>query len=259
MIPVLAVQLGRIGDLLNILPPCRWLGIKHVLVHPQFETALRGQSYVEPVLWEGDIENLRAAVERAQTLAQKVVVPQLFGRLQPEGLPSRFRPSFVQDQWDRLKPGLGDFWGRLPLVFDQRSAERERQLVSAVADARPLLLVNLSSTSSPCSSWYQKALWAYLREKWTQFALVDVGMLRPVAYCDLLGLYDKAVGLITVDTASLHLAVGCPTLPVFRFIRPDHDATPMLPGWDGQPYKYDGMDRIEFFLSRLSRFGGQER
>jgi len=248
VIPLLAVQLGRIGDILNILPPCKLLGIKRMLVGNDFVMALEGQSYVQGVPWNGDIEDLSTAVQYARTIATEVLVPQLFGRWQPPGLPPRTRPSFVQDQWDRLCPGMGDRWGMLPLEFDRRDARREQALVRYVNAEKPMLLVNLVSQSSPYR--YAPELFRHLEQTWAhRFAIVNLADVLAFAFCDLLGLYEVAAGLITADTATLHLARACPKLPVFRFVRPDHDATPVQQA--SQPYGYVPMDRIDEFVASL--------
>jgi hypothetical protein len=257
MIPIIAVQLGRIGDILNIMPAMKYLGIRHMLVNPEFGFVLKGQSYIEPVFWDGDMENLRAAVGEARNMADIVLVPQLFGRDQPDFLPARTRPSFVQDQWDRLAPGLGDRWGSLPLEFDQRDPERELDLLRSVGVSDkpclsdPMILVNLFSHSSPVAADYAQALMTYLRERRANHFIVDLSSIRATAYCDLLGLYERAAGIITADTATLHLCRACPNLPTFRFVRRDHDATPIREFEACQYYDERGFGKIDKFIASL--------
>lgn len=253
MIPVLAVQLGRLGDILNILPACRHLNIRHMMIHPAFDVAMRGQSYVEPVYFSGDIEDLRFAVEYARVIAKDVRVAQLFGRVQPDGLSPRSRPSFVMDQWDRLRPGLGDLWGKLPLEFDRRDAPREAELIVQLRAhcGRPTLLVNTFSHSSPLDPHYAAELYAHLESNHPEFHVIRLGDVRAFSYCDLLGLYERAAGLITVDSASLHLCRACPNLPTFRFVRPDHDATPIREFEHTQAYHERGMGKIDEFVAAL--------
>lgn len=254
MIPVIAVQLGRIGDILNILPPCKALGIKHMLIHPDFSCAIGGQSYVEPVYWNGDIEDLRAAVEYAKTIASDVRVAQLFGRVQPPVMPPRTRPSFVMDQWDRLQPKWGAKWGTLPLEFNKRDDEGENALIQNALrgnrEAKPVLLVNLESTSSPFAPGMAGMIMAHLLQEWSdRFYIFGMAGLREDPFCNLLALYENAVGLITADTATLHLARAARNLRVFQFVRPDHDASPVIDR--SQPYSYTAFDRIDGFLGEL--------
>lgn len=255
MIPSIAVQLGRIGDILNILPACKYLGIGHMLINQEFSFVLKGQSYVKGVFWGSDMEDLRSATYFAHAISPDVRVPQLFGRIQPDGLSPRTRDSFVMDQWDRLKPGFGDMWGKLPLEFDQRDEVREQRLRELVGyrdgEKRPLLLVNLFSHSSPLSSDYAEAIWTYLRTRWAEFFTVDLAIVRAPAYCDLLGLYERAAGLITTDTATLHLCRACPNLPTFRFVRHDKDCTYIREFEATQGYHERGMGKIDAFIEAL--------
>lgn len=254
MIPCIAVQLGRIGDILNILPACRHLGIGHMLINPQFNFVLTGQSYVMGVHWAGDMEDLRSATQFAHIISPDVRVPQLFGRIQPDGLPPRTRDSFVIDQWDRLKPGLGDMWGKLPLEFDQRSEERELKLLTELGLVdidHDVLLVNLFSHSSPVAADYAQAIMTYLRERYADWHIVDLSNVRAEAYCDLLAVYECAAGLITADTATLHLCRACPNLPTFRFVRHDKDCTYIREFEATQGYHERGMGKIDAFIEAL--------
>jgi hypothetical protein len=256
-LPIIAVQLGRIGDILNVLPPCKFLGIRYMLVHPDFVCALGGQSYVEPAVWSGDFENLSSAVAYAKAIASDVRVPQLAGKIQPEGLPPRSRQSFVMDQWDRLQPGLGDKWGTLPLEFDKRDKAGEQLLLRKTLeqnyDDLPMLLVNLTSKSSPFENGIDGMIMKHLTEGNAKFRffIVDLGLLREEKFCNLLALYECAAGLITADTSTLHLARATPSLRVFQFVRPDHDATPVFDA--SQPYSYAEFDKIDEFVASLRR------
>lgn len=256
MLPSVVVQLGRIGDIINVLPPCRLLGLRHMLVHADFRCALGGQSYVEPIIWPGAIDDVSGAVAYARTLTKDVRVPQLFGS--QEGLSPRSRTSFVMDQWDRLQPGLGDKWGTLPLEFDKRDSDREAALVrrrlGPNGGCAPVVLVNLASSSSPFEHFgpglaprvmehMQKRCWDGSR------FVVDISGLRENPYCNLVALYERAAGLVTVDTASLHLARAAPTMRVFQFVRPDRDASPVVDA--SQPYSYAAFDKLDAFVEEL--------
>jgi hypothetical protein len=93
-----------------------------------------------------------------------------------------------------------------PLVFDRRSASREHSLRNKwFTNQRPKLLVNLSQTgTSPFPHVAQaKALLSSSR-----LDVVNLGSVRADRIFDLLGLYDHAEGLVTTDTATLHLAAA---------------------------------------------------
>lgn len=251
MIPVIAVQLGRIGDIINLLPACRHLNIEHLLCCNEFAVALKGQSYVQHVEWVESHENLPQAVEYAKTIADDVRVTQLhgFGR---EHFPIRTRPSWVMDQWDRLQPGFGDRWGEFPLVFDMRDTEAEQALYTEKATDKPMLLVNLVSRSSSfdyCGGPGKCDEVMNHLAQYSTFNIVNLGELRLERYCDLLGLYERAAGLITADTATLHLARAVPSLAVFQFTRPDPDCSPVIQS--SQLYSCENFDKLDEFISRL--------
>lgn len=256
MLPSVVVQLGRIGDIINVLPPCRMLGLRYMLVHPEFRCALGGQSYVEPIIWTGALEDLGGAVAYARTVSADVRVPQLFG---PQtGFSPRSRPSFVMDQWDRLQPGLGDRWGALPLVFDRRDTIGEAMLVARLlgpnTSGAPVVLVNLASSSSPFEHFgpgLAPRVMAHLRHRCADGSrfVVDISGLREKPYCNLVALYERAAGLVTVDTASLHLARAVPKMRVFQFVRPDRDASPVVDA--SQPYSYAAFDKLDAFMEEL--------
>jgi len=248
----LAVCLGRTGDLINILPACKHLGIDNILVRPEYVNVLRGASYIIPNVWEGDIEDLASAVNHAKTIADKVYVPQLFGSKQPPGMPERKRVSFVQDQWDRLEPGLGDRWGQFPLVFDCRDKEREKELLRHVigTKVKPVLLFNLKGKSSPYP--HTDAMMYFLKISCRDFELVNLSYLRTDYFYDLLALYENAAGMITTDTATLHLARACPQLPVFQLRRDGTDGTlPM--GRITQSYSHETFENMNVFFSTLMK------
>lgn len=253
MIPSIAIQLGRLGDLINILPACKHLGITHVMCCEEFLPALRGQSYVEPVIWGGDQQDVAGARLYAHTLADNVLVTQMDGNAQ-HLLPRRWRESYVMDQWDRLQDGFGDMWGKFPLVYDKRDKSYEKAFVSAVfKNDKPMLLVNLRSCSTHFDSFAgpnrMEATMAFLNSQSHRFQVVDMQAMRVFSLCDLLGLFEAAAGLVVADTMALHLARATPNLPSFQFVRPDRDATPLRD--DGQPYNYCPMDRLEKFLDRI--------
>ena len=237
MLDKIVVQLGRIGDILNIIPACAALGLQHIVVGQQFQELFSGFSYLRPHLWGGDLEDLAGAVQAAQGIANQVLVPQLFGLRQPPGLPPRTRPSFVMDQWDRLQPGFGDKWGTLPLIVDTRVVHEIRCMEERAVRCsnyrmnRRMLVVSLDGISGPYP--HAEELRRHLRHRWAdKFDIVDLHRRLP-RFLDILGLYGSgqqnvAAGLIAIDSAPLHLARAVPSLPVFQLLRPGPDGTPPI-------------------------------
>lgn len=115
-------------------------------------------------------------------------------------------------------------WVNLPLVFDKRVQFREEQLVKNVfgGDKRPVLLYNLSGISSPFA-FAAEILNPIMQQFGRYFHLVDLGKVSAHRIFDVLGLMDRAAGMVTCDTYSLHLALAS-KLPYLAFC---------VDGWTG--------------------------
>ena len=198
------VHLARYGDLINILPIARYLKQTEgrrpgIICQKQFSELLDGVSYATYEPLPKDMEDFMA-IGRAATFAtnnyDRAIICQVY-----EGM--RKCDAFNVESW--LRAGFLPLWNRLPLVFDRRSAKRERELCAKyIDDYRPNVLVNTSGTSSP----YQHGaeLWTALRRKLPGHNLIDLAPIRAERIYDLLGLFDKAVSLVSTDTSTLHLA-----------------------------------------------------
>ena len=100
-------------------------------------------------------------------------------------------------------------WVKLPLVFDRRNQVREKELVQSFIpnEQRPVVLYNFNGISSPFP-FAPEVLNMLLPRFGRQFRMLDLGKVNAHRIYDLLGLYDRAVGLVTSDTATAHLAAG---------------------------------------------------
>jgi len=232
------VLLGPHGDLIQMLPA--WQEIYHltgrkpiVLVSQQYAPTLEGVSYVEALPfnghWARDVPKARAYAEsrwgRCTVLAwwnDIAQVPIEFrGSL---ALNCRGRecnintfkwPSYGHSMWERAGFPYEHDMLTLPLVFDRRDQKREAQLIDRFkAFSKPLLLYNFTAKSSPFG--HVPELWPILQLFRRDFTLLDLGAIRCHRIYDLLGLYDVAAGLLTCDTATLHLAPAS-TVPYIAF------------------------------------------
>lgn len=98
-----------------------------------------------------------------------------------------------------------DEWISLPLVFDRRDYEREKHLVSLYRRGpKPMLLVNFAGHSSPFGPTPE--FMRMLQKHRDFFDIVDLGKIKATRIYDLLGFMDRAVGMITIDTSTAHLA-----------------------------------------------------
>lgn len=227
--PKTYIQLGRVGDILNVLP-LLYADFKRdekqgLMVAKEFAGLLDGISYVDPVIFDGRDFDIGGGVLLAEKLGLPWVCTQVQGPREaceqfvwgPANMTGGMTPSFQQEAFracGRLKEWNDD----LPLVFDRRNPEREAELIEKVFPRRPgkhkrAILVAADGVSSPFP--YKKLLWGILELAFGKtFQLVDLGKFRLEHFHDFLGLYERAHCLVTIDTGPLHLARAIPSLPV---------------------------------------------
>lgn len=199
------VHLGRFGDIINTLPLLKRIAEEEskprLVVAAKYASVLDGVSYVEPVIWHGEFEDLRGALDFVRGWDTRPTNLQVYGRDMPM---TRHTGSFVLEQWHRAGRALE--WG-LPLVFDRRDQVRERALVKAYKGPLPLVLVSTAGFSSPFKMG--ERLLNTLRDELMGIAdVVDLNQVQCERIYDLLGLYDAAACLVAIDSAHQHLAHG---------------------------------------------------
>ena len=231
---VTILQLGRFGDIINALPIAKLLYDRghrvHWIVAEEFASILTGVSYVNPIIYHGNLRDIPKAKALAPA-GSKLIVTQVYG--EGVGWPDVKTCSFVLESF--LQAGLTeDDWINLPLVFDRRNYWRENRVAELVhGDVRsnwPLLLVSLEGKSAPLAT-REKILY-HVEQKWGErFFVLDISSLRCEAPYDLLCLYEQAResggALLTIDTMTLHLAHAVPDLDVIALV-PDNK-----PAWQG--------------------------
>ena len=238
------VQLGKIGDILNVLPFLRkdaLTGEKpRLMVADQFAPLLEGVSYVEPVIYPGPHHEIGKAVALARTMSDRVICTQVNGpqdqvrefTFRAAGQEHAVATSFQKESW-KVAGRLREWDECLPLVFDRRNPEREEKLLREVGLIRkgkkkPLILMALNGESSP----FQHAQLLNLLVNGWFGQKCEIRSIPPAErFFDLLGLYERADLLIAVDSAPLHLAWACPELPVIALTQD----SPML--WHGSPWR----------------------
>lgn len=220
----LYVQLGRAGDILNILPLLEWeanrTGFRTpIMVAADFAGLLDGVSYAEPIIFPGKFEEIAPALREAYAIAiaggLDVVCTQIYG-VGLYGLETC--TSFLRESWARVPDAPA--WGTRPLRFDQRDHSRENAVKAQLLRgwSGEYVVCALSGTSSPFE--HGPMLRKLLREYFEPRAVkvVDVsGFIAPRLY-DLLGLLEGARALVAIDSGVLHLAAAVPSLQVCAFI-----------------------------------------
>lgn len=212
---------GPFGDLIQCLPAFeRMAGGGHtplVVVNERYSSLLDGVSYVKvettPEPWQ-ELSALRRrwpeavapqfwndplAPERRARMGQGRMLVR--HRNQPLIVDLEKDPDYGTAMWRRLGFGRGDFLKSVP-HFDRRDALRESLL-----NRQPrLLLYNLKGNSSPFP-WTPEVSNALA--PWKHRSL-DLSRVRAHRLYDLLGLYERSACLLSVDTATAHLAAGSP-------------------------------------------------
>lgn len=194
------IQLGRLGDVLNILPLVyhfSTLGRKPVLmVHQEFASVTEGLTYCDvEVITEGSWTELDNATEIAKEKYSEVHVCQIHGTHQS----ARKTPSFAIDAWARAGHWHG--FGQYPLIL-ARNPQRESRLLASLNLQTPFILVARNGTSSPFA--HGEELLQMARAHCAN--VIDLSAIRADNFVDMLALYERADMLITTDTATLHLA-----------------------------------------------------
>lgn len=213
------VQLGRYGDILNLLPVAHAIareegGKVAMLVHRDFVDLLDGVSYVDVIPYAGDMMRPHEAAQKIQGTFARIIVSQVAdtGRQR-----ERICESFNMEQWRYC--GFLDRWTDpdLKLIIDRRSRERETKLLDALRlHGKPYVLVNTRSISSKFP--FEDQVFTELHARFSnELIFVDMRRFQASKFHDLLGLIDNAVALVTVDTSTLHLAAASRT-PVIAFI-----------------------------------------
>lgn len=220
----LVICLGKFGDIFNILPLCKLLddgGEKvGLMVAKEFEDALSGVGYVTPIIYEGPYWEVAKANEQARQHGVNIICVQVNGpkdevekyTYQPANQKTAVTDSFNREAWHLA--GKVAWWNVAQLQFDKRNEEAEKSLMKKHPMDNPTVLFASGSSSSPFQ--YKELLESMVRLRFPekQFTVIDLSTIKANRFCDLLGLFESAYCLITVDTAHLHLANAVPSLPV---------------------------------------------
>jgi hypothetical protein len=206
------VQLGRYGDIINVLPIAKHINDSYAkpyfMASKDFISILDGVSYVEPVLFDGPYTKVEDAVEQAKNEFEHVIVSQVWG--ETYRVPHECE-SYSQEMWRMA--GFFDRWSdpKMKLVFDRRTPEREAKLIrqNIYKNRKPIMLINLAGGhSGPFDDW--QVFQFDLTNRWrSKFQIIDLSVIVAERVYDLLGLFEMADVLITIDTATLHLSSAC--------------------------------------------------
>lgn len=208
---VCIVQLGRYGDIINLLPICRHIaenyGKPYLMVAREFASLLEGISYVIPEIFDGPYDQLASAMRQASQKFKIVLRGQIYGKGHTQ---ERKSASYNRESWRELGFDF-QFYDvhHFKPVFDLRNVAREAELAAkTITTKKPLLLVQVTNSVSSPFIYGVELLERIQIEFGQDFEVVNMAEVRGERLYDLLGLLDKAVGLISCDTALLHLAAA---------------------------------------------------
>jgi len=237
MSDVCVVELGRNGDIINLLPVLKHLSIQFenpptLMVSREFENLLDGISYVKPYVLDLPFTHLDEALKLAREKFSVVVPAQVCGR----GNKFDYKTSnFNLESWNMAGFQHEFHNPSWKPEFDKRDWEMESAISRKVFRTNlPKVVVNLTHALSaplPCGDVVLDQLQFRWKDK---FEVVDIGKLRLQHIYDMLGIMERAALIVSVDTATLHLAAGCDA-PVICAVRD---------GWVGTLPRYNCQGRL---------------
>lgn len=203
------LALGRLGDVTNILP-LAWAENNRgnrcsIVVAKEFADLLDGVSYADRIVWQGKYDRPDQAWQWLTQVSahrhEKNLNAQPYRHPTDKNHKTR---SYQTEAW-RLAGKLDEF-GCWPLILDRRDKTREAALAAPFEmSGKPIILVGLHSVSSPYPN--EGVLFSAIKDSFGKnYEVVDLRSVKAVRAFDLLGLFDRAVCLVSVDTLFLHLA-----------------------------------------------------
>jgi hypothetical protein len=211
------MQLGRFGDILNILPLLHFLNSagqrQTLIVAKEFSSIQRHVTYADVELYHGAFEDYLGASAYCARKFNPLMKASVYGN----GFTfTRETPHFCQEAYHRCHHGYGRMFEQghfNQIVLENISPDLAHHYCKTTT--KPILLINFAARSSPFPNAHQ---WHEIikSDLANDFEIIDIGAIRAPSFCDLLSLYRKADLLITVDTGTLHLAGAC-DLPYIAF------------------------------------------
>lgn len=183
---------------------------------------LDGVSYILPIVYPGDWQDLKGALLWAKKKYGEVKCLSFHGKNWPV---HKKTCSFQLDIYERAGQ-LTRF--PLPLVFDNRDPKRDLGLSAEAAVSSYSILVADHSESSPFGQI--EALVSLLESSFPEYQIIRLSTVKAEKPYDLIGLYDDALCLVSIDTMHLHLSAAS-KVPVIALttVKPEY--------WHGTAYQ----------------------
>lgn len=214
------LHVGKFGDILSLLPAywklAEWNGPGTVLTGRRWGCIFDRVSYVKTVQVPHDsLERVRENYRWGRERFGVVTVCQ-------GGMDN----AYSGPTWEHglcIHAGVPHLRRCGPVVLDRRvPAKEEEYLRTLPVEGEGAVIYNLTAETSPFRDWgIAEAL-----EKTGR--AIDLNRYRADNFVDMIGLYERAALLVTVDTGTLHLARAVPSLPVAHFYPPTYGRTDRL-------------------------------
>lgn len=215
------MQLGRYGDILNILPLLFYLnenGKRHTLyVAREFENVKQHITYADVESFPGPFEDYHGACTFAKTRFNPLLKATVYGKA---FVYRRATSNFCQEAYHRCSPEYGLMFAKHAfdkIRLDAAPHGHDAMMLAKHLPSRekPVILINFTTVSSPlpdANKWRELVN----LELGSEYTVIDLGTIRAPSLLDLVALYRRADLLITADTGTLHLA-GATDLPYIAF------------------------------------------
>lgn len=237
---VAIICLGAYGDCCNALPLAlhefRLDNNVTFYISQEFASLLDGVTYCAREIWPGHYSECLQAAEHAERSGKydRIMVVQCYG-----SSIERNTDSFCREAWSAV--GKLHLWGKLPLVFDNRTPKAlPVKCNPEILDTRnlPILIVCHSGKSSPFP--FRKELLQLIEPLKEKFHIWDLSDIRMQHFYDLIDAFEVAACAILTDSGPLHLANAVPKLPVVALITDSPDM------WHGSPRQPNHIARIRY-------------
>lgn len=213
------LQMGAIGDIISSLPAIQWESRRvhtqaTVFCEKKYAPLFDRTSYARAIPLDIPYGQHTRAMMTARKMMPSVRSMQVFVTDGQKHKPTS--ESFQRDAWEKI--GMGQRWEQIGLVFDRRDPVAEADLTARIRGDKPVLLINHQGKSAPFPGAIRLMAEVY-QKLGDEFQIIDLSLLQGENFVDLLGLYDRAACLVTVDTSTLHLAQAS-SIPVVPLMNP---------------------------------------
>jgi hypothetical protein len=211
------LQLGRWGDIINVLPLVHMTSYP-IVVGKGFESLAKSIDYARVVPVPVDATDFQGGLAVAKRMFKNVRAAQVNNHTPPDfSLPHGFMEQAYRNAGAHREFLAGHF-NRIPAFTRDKAAEVNltRRVLGDWPVVKPILVCT-SGFSSPFP--YAALVLGTVRRFAGGHPVVDISQVRAEKFTDMLGLFDAARALVTIDTGVLHLAGAHGKIPYFAFLQ----------------------------------------